>query len=192
MKLLAVLSGVLLATACSTIAPLSDRELADLANPPPDIAASVAVLLPGAVTYIDDSEREIQRRGRRLTARELRIAQAVGVAHPEQVRVLVTEVFIEPRDRAWAALARKLGVADDPDEVGRAAGHGIEIKPRFAGSRTLFAHELTHVLQYERLGTEGVLRRYFVELLRVGYARAPIEAEARANERLGLQPEIAP
>ena len=81
---------VLLATACGTIAPLSDSERASLADPPRKIAESVAALQPGAVAYIEDSEREIMRRGRPLTADQTLIARAVGVVHPEQVRVLAT------------------------------------------------------------------------------------------------------
>lgn len=173
---------VLLATACGTIAPLSDSERASLADPPPAIAESVAALQPGAVAYIEDTERETLRRGRPLTADETRIARAVGVAHPEQVRVLVHDTFTEPRDPAFVALARKLGVDVDADEAGSTAGHGIQIKPKFARSRRLLAHELTHVAQYERLGTAGLVRQYMTQLLMFGYARAPLEAEARANE----------
>lgn len=173
---------VLLATACSTIAPLSDSERASLADPPPVIAENVAALQPGAVAYIEDAERETKRHGRPLTADETRIARAVGVVHPEQVRVLVHDDFIEPRDPAFVALARKLGIDDDADYAGRAAGYGIEIKPQVAHSRRVFAHELTHVAQYERLGTAGLIRQYMTQLLMVGYARAPLEAEARANE----------
>jgi hypothetical protein len=174
---------VLLASACSTLAPLSDGERAALADPPAEIAGNVAALMPGATVFITDAEREIQRRGRPLTAEETRIAHAVGVAHPEQVRVLVHDTFIEPRDRAFIALARKLGLEDDPSEVGRASGHGIELKPRFAHSRRLLAHELTHVVQYERQGKAGVLHDYMTQLLLLGYERAPLEVEARANER---------
>jgi hypothetical protein len=174
----------LLATACSTVAPLSDSERASFANPPPEVAADIEALMPGAVAYIEDTEREIRRRGRPLKADELRLARRLGVAHPEKVRVLVTDVFIEPRDKAFLALARRLGVADDAEEAGRAAGHGLQIKPQFAGSRRLMAHELTHVVQFERLGMTGMLRQNFVELMLVGYARAPIEAEARDAERL--------
>jgi hypothetical protein len=49
------------------------------------------------------------------------------------------------------------------------------------------AHELTHVAQYERLGTPALLRQYFTELLVVGYERSPIEAEARGNERIDTE-----
>jgi hypothetical protein len=183
MRLLVV---VLLASACSTVGPLSNNEQASLANPPREVADNVAALLPGAVTFIEDSERDILRRGRPLTAYETRIAQAVGVAHPEQVRVLVADHFIEPRDRAWVALARKLGVADDPNEAGRCSGHGIQLRTQFAHSRKLMAHELTHVAQYERLGKQGVLHDYFVGVLMFGYERTPIEVEARASERIDV------
>jgi hypothetical protein len=179
-----IFAVVLLASACSTVGALTDDDRAALATPPQGIADDVAALLPGAIVVIDDAEREILRRGRPLTADEARLAQAVGVVHPERVRVLVHHDFIEPRDRAWVALAQRLGVDYDGEFAGRTSGHGIELQPRMR-SRRLLAHELTHVAQYERLGTPALLRQYFTELRVVGYDRAPLEAEARANERIG-------
>ena len=176
--------AVLLAAGCSTVGPLTDTERATLADPPPAIAAGVVALQPGAIAFIEDSERVIKRRGRPLTANETRIARAVGVAHPEQVRVLVHDDFLEPRDKAFIAMARKLGVDIDADEAGRAAGYGIEVKRQFERSRRVFAHELTHVAQYERLGTAGLLHDYLTQLLLVGYEHVPLEVEARANERI--------
>jgi hypothetical protein len=182
-----VLAAVLLVPACSTVGTLSDNERADLADPPRRIVENVTALLPGALAFIDDAEREVLRRGRPLTADETRIAQAVGVAHPEKVRVLVHDDFIQPRDRAFVALARRFGIDIDAELSGRAGGYGIELRPRSARSRKLIAHELTHVGQYERMGKAGLLRDYFVELLMVGYERSPIEAAARANERVGRE-----
>jgi hypothetical protein len=161
---------------------LTGRELAILADPPADIAADVAALQPGALVFTDDAEREILRRGRPLDARESGMALAVGVAHPEQVRVLVHDGFIEPTDEAFIALCRELGVDLDAPEAGRTSGHGIEVLPWFARSRTVMAHELAHVAQYERLGTAGLLRDYLTQLLTVGYERAPLEVEARSKE----------
>jgi len=182
-------TGILVAlmlAACSTVGTLGDTDRAALAAPPQRITDDVEALMPGAIVFLDDAEREILRRGRPLTADEARIAQQVGVAHPELVRVLVHDDFIEPRDRAWVALAQRLGVDYDGEFAGRTSGHGIELQPRMH-ARSLVAHELTHVAQYERLGTPALLRQYFVELLVVGYERSPIEAEARANERIELQ-----
>ena len=174
---------VLLASACGTTGTLRDTDRAALADPPRSVVDNVEALLPGALAVIEDSEREILRRGRPLTAEETRIALAVGVAQPERVRVLVRDDFIEPRDREFVALARRLGL-DDGDLAGRTSGHGLQLRPRMAKSRRLLAHELTHVAQYERLGKETLLRQYFTEMLVVGYERAPLEEAARANEPL--------
>jgi hypothetical protein len=174
MRLAFLVAIPLLAAACSTL-PLAGDE----------IARRVELLLPGATAFVDDSEREILRRGRPLNAYETRLAEAVGVAHPERVRVWVHATFLEPTDPAFLALAREYGIWSDEEEAGRALGYGIEVQPGFVRSRKVFAHELTHVAQYERMGTPALLREYFVQLMTVGYDRAPIEAEARANERLG-------
>ena len=178
----------LLASACSTVTTLSDSDRAALADPPRRIADNVEALMPGGLAFVDESEREVLRRGRPLTADETRLAQAVGVAHPEQVRVLVTDEFTRPRDREFILLARRLGIDVDEEEKGRAAGYGIQLKPHFQRSRRLLAHELTHVAQYERMGNAALVRQYFLELLVVGYERSPIEAAARANERIELDP----
>ena len=177
--------AVLLASACSTVASSET----DLANPPPAIAKNVAALHPGALTFVNETEQEILRRGRPLTPDETRIALAVGVAHPDQVRILVHDDFIEPRDRAFLALARRIGIDIEAEQSGRASGHGIELRRRFVRSPGLLAHELTHVAQYERLGTSALVRDYLTQLLMVGYQRAPLEVQARANERIAGRPD---
>lgn len=179
-----VATVVLLATGCSTTKPLSGAEQASLAAPPPAIAARVAALQPAAVAFVKDSDREILGRGRALTTDEMALASEVGVSHPELVRVLVIDPFIAPRDPAFAIEAGKLGIGAS-SEGGRTTGYGIQIKPAYAKARWILAHELTHVGQFERLGTTGYVHEYLTELLLVGYARAPLEREAHANERLG-------
>src|SRR5262249_42652129 len=121
---------------------------------------------------------------RALTADELQLARSVGVAEPERVRVLVAAEFIAPRDAAFAIEARKLGLGDRA-EGGRTTGYGVQIKPQYASARWLLAHELTHVGQYERLHVAEFVREYLTELLMFGYARAPLERQAAANEHLG-------
>ena len=53
---------MLLAPACGTVGTLDDNERARLADPPRSVADNVAALLPGALAFIDDSEREIPGR----------------------------------------------------------------------------------------------------------------------------------
>lgn len=175
------LAIVLLANGCSTVAPLSDAERAQLSTPPSPIPERVAALQPGAVAFVEESDREVAQRGRPLVPEEIALALAAGVTHPEQVRVLVAERFIAPSDPAFAVEARKLGIGA-ASEGGRTTGHGIQLKPKYATSRWILAHELTHVGQYEQLGTAGFVHEYLTELLLFGYARAPLEAAAHANE----------
>jgi hypothetical protein len=177
-----VLAPAALAAGCVSVGPLTDADRAALASPPPTIAARVAALQPGAVAFVEDSDRAIAQQGRALTADEINLARSVGVAEPEKVRVLVAATFIAPHDPAFAVEARKLGIGE-PGEGGRTTGHGIQIKPKYAASRWILAHELTHVGQYERLGTTGFVHEYLTELLLLGYARAPLESAAHANER---------
>ena len=179
-----IAAGALLAGGCASIAPLSEKERAELAAPPAPVIARVAQLAPAAVDFIASSEQQVQMRGRALSADEQQLARAVGVAQPENVRVFVADEFVAPSDPAFAVEARKFGLGDKA-EGGRTLGHSIQIKPKYANSRWLLAHELTHVGQFERLGANEFVREYLTELLMFGYARAPLERAAAANEHLG-------
>jgi hypothetical protein len=179
-----IVAGALLAGGCASVAPLSEKERAELATPPAAVTTRVAQLLQPAVEFIASSEREVQQRGRGLTADELQLARSVGVAQPESVRVLIADEFIPPQDPAFAVAARKFGLGDS-SEGGRTTGHAIQIKPNYASARWLLAHELTHVGQFERLGIAEFVREYLTELLMFGYVRAPLERMAASNEHLG-------
>jgi len=176
-----VVSHVLLMTGCTTVAPLTQADRDLLANPSAPVADRVALLEPEILKFDQRSDRIVLARGRTLDADEVALARAVGVAHPERIRVLVTDLFPEPADERLAKAMRPLGPAY---EAANTTGYGIEIRPHYASSRWIYAHELTHVAQYERMGTVSFTHEYLIELLTVGYARAPLEAAARANERL--------
>ena len=61
-----------------------------------------------------------------------------------------------------------------------ALGHGIYLEAAQGDRPSLVAHELVHVLQYERLGgTWPFLRDYLHQCLAEGYWNAPMEIEAR-------------
>ena len=181
-RLWMALAPAALAAGCASVGPLNDTERASLAAPSPAIAERVAALQPGAVAFVEESDRAIGERGRPLTDAETALAREVGVEHPELVRVLVADPFIAPHDPAFAVEARKLGIGA-ASEGARTTGHGIQIKPKYATSRWILAHELTHVGQYEHQGTTGFVHEYLTELLLFGYARAPLETAAHANER---------
>ena len=66
-----------------------------------------------------------------------------------------------------------------PTTCGLALRYGIFVRSDCWRNRALIAHELVHVMQYERLG--GILpflRDYLFQCMTVGYANAPLEQEA--------------
>jgi hypothetical protein len=145
----------------------------------------LADILPLAVQWVVEHERTILHTGVPLTPAQLADARQVGVQHPDRVRLLSVPAIPrpeEPRLHAAAQAARFL----TPSTIGLTLRYGIFLCADYWGDRALLAHELVHSAQYERLGgIEPFLRRYFGEVLAVGYARAPLEQEAvRVARRL--------
>lgn len=75
-------------------------------------------------------------------------------------------------------LAAKYGM-NFSGTIGMALGHGIFLCTGFTDDRSLLAHELAHVRQYERLGMKSFLRQYLLECLCEGYPHGALEVEAR-------------
>ena len=178
-------AALLLGSGCASNAPLSANEQGALAQPPHDVAALVEQLQPGVADYIREAERAGSKDGHALDAQQLELARAVGVAEPERVRVVYTQHFPVASDAALAAqLKTRFGIGGAADG-GLTMGHTVFIAEKYAGARWLLAHELTHVAQFERFGVERFAHDYLTQMLIVGYARAPLEREAAANEPLG-------
>ena len=178
------LMASLLSQGCSTARPVADVNRARIDNPPEAVTAQVESWLPAAEDFVNSSERAIAVQGRALTESERKLAAAVGVAHPEAVRVLVTESFLTPvPGTPFSEEARKLGVGSRA-EGGLTLGYGIELKTRYAGKPWILAHELTHVAQFERLGHHEFLRQYLAAALIFGADKIPLESDASKNEML--------
>ncbi len=135
--------------------------------------------LPVACAWVARQERRILAEGLPLDAGQLADARALGVAHPERVRLLVLPRLPLPHNR----LVRNLGLWTgtlSTETVGLSARYGIFLRSPFHRDRQLLAHELTHTRQYERLGgVRPFLRQYLHECLTDGYLFAPLEQEAR-------------
>jgi len=183
-----LLAAAMLALAnCASDRPLTEDQRHALQQPPASVAADAARLQPGVANYIREAEQAGLARGRALTADESALAARVGVAHPEQVRVIVASAFPVPADPALAnELKTRFGI-DGKANGGLTMGHAVFITTKYAGARWLLAHELTHVGQFETLGVDRFAHDYLVQLIMVGYTRAPMEEAARMNEHLGRE-----
>lgn len=173
--------------ACAPVAPglrpLSPEEMRQIASPGLRVSATVSEILPAVEHMVARTEREVLATGRMLTEGELALARTLRVTHPERVRIAEREVFPAPDDPRLAEAARSNDLIFGSDrEAGRTSGYAILLKPGLADPGWVIAHELVHVGQYERMGgIRGFLQSYLVQLLVVGYERAPLEVEARTR-----------
>src|SRR5215470_18097444 len=84
-------------------------------------------LFPHVVDWISYLEKQAQDSDRALTPIELDVAQNVGVAHPEEVRILsVRRIPLPPHPRV-KQLARRVGLLT-ADTGGLTAGYGVIVR----------------------------------------------------------------
>jgi hypothetical protein len=140
-------------------------------------------LFPHVVDWISYLEKQALESGRALALIELNLAQHVGVARPEDVRILSVPRIPFPSHPRVKKLARRVGVLS-ADTGGLTAGYGVIVRRDCANNLRLLAHEFGHVTQCERLGREGFLEEYIQQIAAHGYRNAPfeLEAEAKANK----------
>jgi hypothetical protein len=141
-------------------------------------AEQFETLLPLACAWAEDWERVILRDGVALTASQIADATTLGIAHPENVRLLsVGQVPVPEHPVLRAAVDATRLIS--PQTGGLTLRYGIFIRADCWGDRRLVFHELVHTSQYERLGGFApFLRQYLHECLTIGYPAAPLEQEA--------------
>lgn len=141
----------------------------------PDLQSALPRLLPKAIAWAEREARAIHTAGRPLDETELRIARAVEVRHPDQIRIALVPAIPLPDDPALRAAAREL-LPSEPD--GLTLGYGLYLRRRITAQ--LLAHECRHVHQYERAGSiAAFLEDYLQQLVTFQYGNAPYEIDAR-------------
>jgi hypothetical protein len=146
------------------------------------LAAALPRLLPLAIDWVQSQEIQVLATGRRLTDIEAKLAVAVGVRHPDHIRLKFFTEIPQPDNPELRALGIQTGLLG-PHIGGITFGHGIYIREGHATNR-LISHELRHVHQYESAGsTAAFLRIYLEQIATVGYERAPLELDAEQQER---------
>ena len=131
-----------------------------------------------AVTWAEAQEQRILQKGVPLTEGQTADARAVGVQHPERIRLLPVVAISRPANPILREAAKTAQVIN-PFTRGLTLGYGIYLRADESCDRFLVAHELAHVGQYERMGgLRPFLRRYLQECLTIGYNDSPMEREA--------------
>ena len=137
-------------------------------------------LLPLAAEWATQQERRVLCEGVPLSKEELADAKAIGVRHPERVRLLRVDSIPVPAHPMLRAAAASINFITAAPR-GLALDYGIFVRADHWGDRELIAHELAHTAQYQRLG--GIvpfLQTYLGQCATVGYDQAPLELEASA------------
>jgi hypothetical protein len=139
------------------------------------------VIVPKAIEWAHARSGEILESGTPLTATELQMARAVGVANPENIRVLMVDSLPLPEDPLLREVAVQTGLLGD-DMVGLTLGYGIYLCGDYRIER-LIRHECRHVYQFEQAGSiDAFLPVYLQQIAAFGYDHAPYEIDATKHE----------
>ena len=147
----------------------------------PDLESMLPALLPRAIEWVKAQSASIREQGSPLDDQGMRLARAVGVTHPDRIRVCVVQSIPLPEDPELRAVALENGVLG-PEIAGITFGYGIYARDGAVTNR-LISHECRHVYQYEKAGSiDAFLPVYLHQVATVGYQQAPFEIDARRHE----------
>ena len=131
-----------------------------------------------AAVWATREERRILVQGIPLSRKEIEIARAMGVAHPERVRLMKVDGIPLLNGRLVCLLAT-LFPRIPTQTVGISLRYGIYIHSDQWRDLQLIAHECVHTSQYERFGSiAAFMKAYFTECIEIGYPLGPLEQEA--------------
>ena len=148
---------------------------------PSELQALLPILLPKAIEWVNSQSENILESGSPLNDSGLSLARAVGVARPENIRILVVTKLPLPSDPDLQRVALETGLLG-PEMIGVTFGYGIYVCDGHISNR-LISHECRHVYQYEVAGSiAAFLPVYLQQIATVGYHDAPLEIDARQHE----------
>jgi hypothetical protein len=147
-----------------------------------NLQAALPRILPLAIAWAEARAAEVARSGIALNDSLLAVACSVGVCRPELIRVALVDSLPVPEAALLRAAATQTGLLG-PDMEGLTLGYSVFVRSGHDTLRIL-SHEFRHVFQYEQAGSiAAFLPIYLAQVVRFGYADAPLEQDARAHER---------
>jgi hypothetical protein len=148
---------------------------------PTDLATILPLLLPDAIEWANARSQEILTAGEPLSETGLKLARAVGVSKPKNIRVSTVRSIPLPEDEKLREVALETGLLGE-GTAGLTLGYGIYVCTDHIDNR-LISHECRHVFQYDEAGSiEAFLPSYLAQIAIHGYHNAPYEIDARMHE----------
>jgi hypothetical protein len=143
-----------------------------------DLISRFNEILPLACEWVESQEALILEKGSSVSSELVKVARRIGVAYPNKVKILVVAVIPRPTHLLLEAACDQTNFLTQ-NTAGLTLRYGIYIRSDCISNTSLYVHELTHVLQYERLGgIKQFLQRYLLELVTSGYQSVSLEQEA--------------
>ena len=147
------------------------------------LAAQLPHIAERTIAWAKDREQAALKAGTALTLEQVKLARAVGVRHPERIRILVVGEIPLPDEPVLREAAQDVGLSQSW-AAGLTLGHAVIVRRGFEREVRLLSHEFRHVAQYESVGGIGpFLVTHLKSLVEVGYEDSPFERDARAHER---------
>lgn len=145
------------------------------------LLTALPTILPKAIDWAEAQSDLIAQQGRPLDGTLINIARQVGVAEPDQIRVLEVQRLPLPNDPELQKAAIATGLLGT-GMIGLTLGYGVYVCQGHSTVR-LLSHEFRHVYQYESAGSiASFLPIYLEQIATLGYRNAPLEVDARAHE----------
>ena len=149
---------------------------------PLDLQAALPMLLPRAIAWAEAQANAIIPTGNALSREARRVARNVGVQHPELIRLALVEILPSPEDPLLKRAAIQAGLVGS-NMTGLTLGYSVFVRRGYDTWR-LLSHEFRHVFQYEQAGSiAAFLPVYLQQIVKYGYASAPLERDAREHEQ---------
>ena len=141
-------------------------------------------LIPMASEWVKAQETIILADGVPLTEKQRTIASKIGIKNTDKIRLLQVKSIPEPENSILNEASKSIGFISS-QTLGITYRYGIYIQHDYWENESLIIHELTHTLQYERLGgITDFLNQYIKECIYYGYNNSPLEKEAVAMSKI--------
>lgn len=152
---------------------------------PLDLQSRLPELLPKAIEWAESLCDRIAREGLPIDDKLQALARQVGVAQPDMIRILEVPHLPRPEDPELCQACFASGMLG-ANMTGLTLGYHIMV---VAGCTTpkILAHDFRHVYQFEEAGSlPAFLSIYAAQVLACGHNDAPLEWDARQQEKFGL------
>ncbi|MGE5385951.1 MAG: hypothetical protein ACM3SV_08685 [Betaproteobacteria bacterium] len=147
-----------------------------------DLVARLSHIIEKAVSWAEAESSRILSEGQPLDARMIALAESVGVANAENIRILEVPHLPMPDDEELQQASFATGLLGGRTD-GLSLGYGIVLRQGH-GTTRLLSHEFRHVHQFEQAGSMAAfLGEYIPQIIQCGYAGAALERDACAHER---------